>query len=332
MSVTEQGALLALLRTSGRSWAVVADEVEAAGSALVILSVGTPGQMSLLAQDADTDALAGAAEFRVSDDEDPRVDLALIGIDTDGILRQARYVDDAAARRRAVRDLLWEEMDVSDSGELVTAITIVWRGTARRVELVFANVRDEEKLPWQQFEPGEPGAIRIITDYPFDEGNHSPAEDVNRVKRLPAQLDGVAALVWLPHFLSARRLDDLSDLIVISHVLKPGVLDDLTPNLTAEDRHHTRLQLDSRRAALKARMRTPPSEPTGSPARTRRTWARAPTPTCSASTSGWSRGPRSGRASAPCCAGSATSFSATVAPGTRTSTPRAAGRWTRPSS
>ena len=122
-------------------------------------------------------------EFRVSDDEDPRVDLALIGIDTDGILRQARYVDDSAARRRVIRDLLWEEMDVADSGELVTAIGIVWRGTARRVELVFGNVRDEDNLPWQQFEPGEPGAIRVITDYPFDEGNHSPAEDVNRVKR-----------------------------------------------------------------------------------------------------------------------------------------------------
>ena len=195
-------------------------------------------------------------EFRVSDDEDPRVDLALIGIDTDGILRQARYVDDSAARRRVIRDLLWEEMDVTDSGELVTAIGIVWRGTARRVELVFGNVRDEDNLPWQQFEPSEPGAIRIITDYPFDEGNHSPAEDVNRVKRrLPAQLDGVATLVWLPHFLSARRLDDLSDLIVISHVLRPGVLEDLTPNLTAEDRHHARLQLDSRQAALAARLR-----------------------------------------------------------------------------
>ena len=195
-------------------------------------------------------------EFRVSEDEDPRVDLALIGIDTDGILRQARYVDDSAARRRVIRDLLWEEMDVTDSGELVTAIGIVWRGTARRVELVFGNVRDEDNLPWQQFEPGEPGAIRVITDYPFDEGNHSPAEDVNRVKRrLPDQLDGVATLVWLPHFLSARRLDDLSDLIVISHVLRPGVLEDLTPNLTAEDRHHARLQLDSRRAALAARLR-----------------------------------------------------------------------------
>ena len=70
--------------------------------------------------------------------------MALIGINTDGILRQARYVDDSAARRRVIKDLLWEEMDVTDSGELVTTIGIIWRGTARRVELVFGNVRDED--------------------------------------------------------------------------------------------------------------------------------------------------------------------------------------------
>jgi hypothetical protein len=194
-------------------------------------------------------------EFRVSEDEDPRVDLAIIGIDTGGILRQARYVDDAAARRRVIKSILWEEMSVAESGELVTAIDIVWRGTTRRVELVLGNVRDEDSLQWQSFEPNEPGAIRVVIDYPFDDGNHSPVEDANRLRRRPEYLDGVATLVWLPHFLSTRRLDDLSDLIVISHVLRPGVLEDLTPNLTAEDRHHARLQLESRRSALGARLR-----------------------------------------------------------------------------
>lgn len=65
MSVTERGALLALLRTSGRSWATVTDEVEAAGSALEVLSGGTPGQMSLLQDAEDTDALVAAAEQEI---------------------------------------------------------------------------------------------------------------------------------------------------------------------------------------------------------------------------------------------------------------------------
>lgn len=62
MSVTERGALLALLRTSGRSWATIADDVEAAGSAVEVLRDGAPGQMSLLEKDDDADALAEAAE------------------------------------------------------------------------------------------------------------------------------------------------------------------------------------------------------------------------------------------------------------------------------
>jgi DNA processing protein len=65
MSVTERGALLALLRTSGRSWATVTDEVEAAGSALEVLHGGPPGQMSLFQDAEDTDALAQAAEQEI---------------------------------------------------------------------------------------------------------------------------------------------------------------------------------------------------------------------------------------------------------------------------
>jgi DNA processing protein len=65
MSVTERGALLELLRTSGRSWTEVTDEVEAAGSALEVLSGGSSGQLSLLQQDQDADALAEAAEREI---------------------------------------------------------------------------------------------------------------------------------------------------------------------------------------------------------------------------------------------------------------------------
>jgi hypothetical protein len=40
-------------------------------------------------------------EIRLSGSEDdPRVDLALIGVDTEGILRDARHADDDAARRQ----------------------------------------------------------------------------------------------------------------------------------------------------------------------------------------------------------------------------------------
>ena len=48
---------------------------------------------------------------------------------------------------------------------------------------------------------------------------------------------------------------DLSTLIVINYVLERDRLAEVTPNLTADDRHHARTQLESRRSALTARLR-----------------------------------------------------------------------------
>lgn len=69
MSVTERGALLALLRGSGQGWGAIADEVESAGSALAVLREGLPGlgrapeQLSLLPGGADSDdAVLGDAD------------------------------------------------------------------------------------------------------------------------------------------------------------------------------------------------------------------------------------------------------------------------------
>jgi DNA processing protein len=66
MAVTERGALLALLRTSGRSWAQVTDEVESAGSALQVLRDGAGGQLSMLPADNDADAAAEIAEQEIA--------------------------------------------------------------------------------------------------------------------------------------------------------------------------------------------------------------------------------------------------------------------------
>src|SRR5260370_36619939 len=89
---------------------------------------------------------------------------------------------------------------------MITAHEVVWRGTQWRVEVVFANVRDRERLSTQEFSPADPDSLRVIIDYPFDEGNRSPAEDTSRVRDLQDQLDRPPALVRLPHFPSAQRL------------------------------------------------------------------------------------------------------------------------------
>ena len=116
------------------------------------------------------------------------------------------------------------------------------------------NVRDEERMPSAKFQ-ANPGTLRMVIDYPFDEGNRSPAEDVRRVHDLKAQLGDEDTLVWLPHFLSGDRLADLSTLIVINYVLERDRLAEVTPTWTADDRHHARTQLESRRGALTVRLK-----------------------------------------------------------------------------
>ena len=131
---------------------------------------------------------------------------------------------------------------------------MVWRGTARAVDVLMDNVRDDERMPSDRFQ-ADPGTIRMVIDYPFDVGNFGPAEDVLRVHEVQAQLGDEDTLIWLPHFLSDDRKADLSALIVINYVLERDRLTEVTPTWTADDRHHARTQLDSRRSALTARLR-----------------------------------------------------------------------------
>ena len=109
-------------------------------------------------------------------------------------------------------------------------------------------------MPTRRFQ-ADPGTVRMIIDYPFDEGDRFPADDVRRVHELKGQLGEENTIVWLPHFISEDRKADLSTLIVINYLLERDRLSQVTPNLTAEDRHHAKTQLESRRSALTATLR-----------------------------------------------------------------------------
>jgi len=194
-------------------------------------------------------------EVRLSGSEDdPRVDLALIGVDTEGIIRDSRHADDDSARRRIVRELVWAELSLKDEGAFETRTSVTWRGTGRVVEVLMDNVSDADRMPTRRFQ-ADPGTIRMIIDYPFDEADRFPADDVRRVHELSGQLDEEDTIVWLPHFLSDDRKTDLSTLIVINYLLERDRLGEVTPNLTTDDRHHAKTQLESRRSALTATLR-----------------------------------------------------------------------------
>ncbi|MEV4296063.1 phage resistance protein [Microbispora rosea] len=213
-----------------------------------------PGQERALVARTLRELASTFGEIRVSGADDPAVEMALIGVDTQGIMAQARSYDDPAARRRLLQDLLWAELGVTNSGQFESRKQIVWRGTSRTVEVVFANIRDPERLDSRQFEPSEPGALRIIVDYPFDDGNFGPADDRSRWLRIRAERPNPDTAGWLPHFFSTERLSDLGDLVVINHVLSGENLRELAAHLTDEDRYHAKTQLESRRQALTTRL------------------------------------------------------------------------------
>ena len=193
-------------------------------------------------------------EIRLSGSEDDlRVDLALIGVDTEGLIRDSRHADDEGARKRLIRSIVWEELGLRDDGAFETQTSVTWRGTQRAVDVLMENVSDTERTPTRHFQ-ADHGTIRMVIDYPFDEGNRFPADDVIRINELKDQLGDENTIVWLPHFLSDDRKADLSTLIVINFLLERDRLTEVTPDWTADDRHHARTQLDSRRSALRVRI------------------------------------------------------------------------------
>jgi len=213
-----------------------------------------PGQERTMVARTLRELASVFGQIRVSGADDPAVEMALIGVDTQGIMAQARAKDDPAARRRLLQDMLWDELGVTNSGQFESRKQSVWRGTSRTVEVVFANIRDPERLDSRQFEPSEPGALRVIVDYPFDEGNFGPADDRARWLRLRVDRPSPDTAGWLPHFFSTERLSDLGDLVVINHLLDGDNLREYAAHLTEEDRHHARTQLVSRQAALVTRL------------------------------------------------------------------------------
>ena len=150
--------------------------------------------------------------------------------------------------------MVWAELNLKDEGAFETRTSVTWRGTSRAVEVLMDNVNDPDRMPIRRFQP-DPGMIRVIIDYPFDEGDRFPADDVRRVHEISGQLGEEDTIVWLPHFLSDDRKTDLSTLIVINYLLERDRLSQVTPNLTTDDRHHAKTQLESRRSALTATLR-----------------------------------------------------------------------------
>src|SRR5690606_10693285 len=191
-------------------------------------------------------------EISIGGSADPVITLQLSGVDYDVLLDRVASEDNPSARRTLLRSLLLEELGASTSGGMMQEILFrhIWRGDRREAELVFGNVRDPQSLGPDQFRASS-GRWRVVVDYPFDEGDHSPTDDVARVEGLRRDGFTSTTVVWIPHFLSSGRMDDVGTLVQLEHLLTGRHFDDNAGILPINDREPARRALESRRKGLR---------------------------------------------------------------------------------
>lgn len=184
------------------------------------------------------------------DSTDPVFHLHLSDLDVEPLLEEVQGVaDQTGYRRQWIKDQLWAALKIPDTQAFVCVREVVWRGTKRTVEFVFGNVRDPH-LPDEQFRPQLGSDLRIVIDYPFDDGDHSPMDDVQRVDRMKRARKTHPTVVWLSDFLSEQKSRNLGRLLKINYLLERDRLEEHTATRPAEERAQIRNQLKASRDNL----------------------------------------------------------------------------------
>lgn len=196
---------------------------------------------------------------------DPVIRVQLEDVDYESVLERAKGEDKPGRRRELVKDVIAEMLGIElGSADMLGAHTsqVIWRGSKRDVDLVFGNVRDSSWLTEDHF-ASRPGTWRIVIDHPFDDENHSSAEDMARLDRLLSTSTPQQTVVWVPRFLSAEKMRDLRRLVILdwllegtgerwaSHADHLGEVDRATAKAILEA-HHSSLREGLRRALEQA--------------------------------------------------------------------------------
>src|SRR4051812_47831548 len=190
-------------------------------------------------------------EIRVGEGADPSIAIQVFGVDTEAVLEKARVYDNTGNRIRKIRELMFESLGVADHDEMFLAYSFVWRGSRRRCDLLYANVRElpDESLKAQ----GEDW--KVVVDWPFDDPGHTPVEDHAKVDGFLARNDATRTLVWLPAFFSMKTQAELGKLVILDHLLRGDNLDQYAGHLSLQDRLSARLILENQQSALTGTLR-----------------------------------------------------------------------------
>ena len=190
-------------------------------------------------------------EIRVGEGANPSITVQLSGVDTEAIIAAAAREDNHGNKIRRVRQMLFEQFGIEDANNSFLNFDFTWRNTRRSCEVLFRNIRD---LPDTSLQPDNDG-WRLIIDFPFDEQNHGPRDDLSKLQEyMESHPEGAKTVVWVPSFLSQAAQRDLALLVILEHVLTGERFADYSGHLSPQDRPAARALLDNQRSQLRQRV------------------------------------------------------------------------------
>ena len=209
-------------------------------------------EASIVAQRLRGWVASGVGQVQVGAQADPTVSIRLEGVDVGPILDRAAHADNVGARTRVTRDLLFEALGLDKVIERGKDHKVDWRGTWRTGYIHFGNVRT---MGPDLLRCADAHDWRLIVDYPFDEGQFGPNEDVEVLERFADEGAGSWTLVWLPSFFSVGVEKLLGELVRLEEVLQTrDKTREYVLHLSVEDQSRALVDLTNLRSMKKARL------------------------------------------------------------------------------
>jgi len=202
---------------------------------------------------------AEVPEISVTNDANPVIAVSLESVDYERIITKGRSEDTDGRRRKLMRELLSDQFGLvgaQPTTEGVFSRTVIWRGTARSVEVAFGNVRDRGELSDDVFRPSSAGTLRLVVDLPFDDAGHTTAEDHDRVDELRRTGEDRFTIVWLPAFFTDKINRQLGRLVILNHVLLGDNWTRYASDLSEADRIAARTILEQQQIQVRGQLLT----------------------------------------------------------------------------
>lgn len=211
-----------------------------------------PGGENQLALTKLREWASEVGQLRVGNQQDPSVSIRLEGVSLKPILEAARDRDNPGARQRVIRDLLFEAMGIGEHADLNKEHKHTWRSTDRFGRIRFGNIR---KMGPEQLTTAPDHDFQVVVDYPFDEPQFGPNDDLQVLLDFEEQGAGSWTVSWLPSFFAGEVNELLGDLVVLEHILDGRDNRRMyLSHLRVEDRDRAELDLENLRSQKKARV------------------------------------------------------------------------------